>query len=99
MILFFRKTVPHFFSIEKVFFAVADKLQGRMPIQKIFLRHHTSSLSNVIKNLMFARRQKDHLYHVTGDVHYLVLALPARRSILTIHDCVFLQRHRGLKKW
>jgi glycosyltransferase involved in cell wall biosynthesis len=99
MILFFRKTVPHFFSIEKVFFAVADGLQRKMTIRKVFLPHHTSSIRNVISNLIFARRQKDSLYHVTGDVHYLVLSLPSRRSILTIHDCVFLHRHRGIKKW
>ena len=91
--------MPHFFSIEKVFFAVADGLQRKMTIRKVFLPHHTSSIRNVISNLIFARKQKDSLYHVTGDVHYLVLSLPSRRSILTIHDCVFLHRHRGIKKW
>ena len=99
MILFFRKTVPHFFSIEKVFFAVAEKLQAQVSIKKVFLPYHTSSVPNMIRNLAFARKQKDTVYHVTGDVHYLVLALPSKRSILTIHDCVFLHRHQGFKRW
>jgi glycosyltransferase involved in cell wall biosynthesis len=99
VILFFRKSVPHFFSIENVFFAVADQLQLEVPIKKVFLPYHTSSIRNVIRNLFFAHNQRDSVYHVTGDVHYLVLALPGRKSILTIHDCVFLHRHHGFKKW
>jgi glycosyltransferase involved in cell wall biosynthesis len=39
------------------------------------------------------------IYHVTGDIHYIVLGLPGRNTILTIHDCVFLYKRKGLKKW
>ena len=50
-------------------------------------------------NLMFAKKQKADVYHVTGDVHYAVLALPKNRTILTIHDCIFLYQYSGLKRW
>jgi glycosyltransferase involved in cell wall biosynthesis len=99
MILFFRRSVGHFFSIEKVFFTVVKELESQIPVKKVFLPHHTSSVTNIIKNLLFARKQKDNLYHVTGDVHYLVLSLPSKKAILTIHDCVFLHRHSGIKRW
>lgn len=50
-------------------------------------------------NLMFAKKQKADVYHVTGDVHYAVMALPKNRTILTIHDCIFLYQYSGLKRW
>ncbi len=99
MIFFFRKTVPHFFSIEKVFFAVSDQLKSRMTVSRVFLPHYSSSIISVVKNLIFARKQKGELYHITGDVHYLVLVLPKNKTILTIHDCVFLHHYKGVKKW
>ena len=36
--------------------------------------------------------------HITGDVHYLALALPRRRLVLTIHDCAVLHRLRGWRR-
>jgi glycosyltransferase involved in cell wall biosynthesis len=39
------------------------------------------------------------LFHITGDIHYAVLALPKSRTVLTIHDCSLLKknRHRPLR--
>ena len=99
VVLFFRKPVPHFFSIEKIFSAVADQLQVHMTVRKSILPYHTSSIAKIIKNLLFARRQKANVYHVTGDVHYVVLALPRHKVMLTIHDCIFLHQYSGLKRW
>jgi glycosyltransferase involved in cell wall biosynthesis len=42
---------------------------------------------------------KKGLFHITGDVHYAVLALPRNTTVLTIHDLVFLESHRGIKKY
>ena len=35
--------------------------------------------------------------HITGDVHYLALGLPKRKTILTITDCVGPRFLKGLK--
>lgn len=48
--------------------------------------------------MIFAGKTKADIYHITGDTHYVVLALPAKRTILTIHDCVFLRNTTGLKR-
>jgi len=37
--------------------------------------------------------------HVTGDVHYLTYLLDPRRTVLTILDCVTLERLHGVKRW
>jgi glycosyltransferase involved in cell wall biosynthesis len=99
LVLFFRKPVPHFFSIEKVFLSVAEQLDQQLDIKKSFLPHYTSSIRKILSNLIFARRQKGDVYHVTGDVHYVVLGLPRKRVVLTIHDCVYLHQYSGIKKW
>jgi glycosyltransferase involved in cell wall biosynthesis len=36
--------------------------------------------------------------HVTGDVHYLAMALEGRRTVLTIHDCGFEQLPPGRRR-
>jgi glycosyltransferase involved in cell wall biosynthesis len=99
VVLLFRKPVPHFFSIEKIFSAIADQLEKRVTVKKSILPYYTSSITNIFKNLLFTRRQKADVYHITGDIHYAVLALPKNRVLLTIHDCVFLHQYSGVKKW
>jgi glycosyltransferase involved in cell wall biosynthesis len=59
---------------------------------------HKISLTTFIKNLGFAAKLKADIYHVTGDIHYAVLVLPAKRTILTIHDCGFVYQNKGLKR-
>ncbi len=51
-----------------------------------------------LHNMAHAARIRGELHHVTGDVHYVALALPAGRTILTIHDCVSLNRLKGLRR-
>lgn len=99
VVLFFRKPVPHFFSIEKIFNSVAEKLQQEVNVKKSILPFYTSSIKKILANLSYARKQKGDVYHVTGDVHYVVLALKKNRTILTIHDCIFLFQYTGVKRW
>ena len=59
---------------------------------------YTSSITGMIRNIAFARKIRGDIFHVTGDVHYVVLALPRKKTILTIHDSVFIRESRGLKR-
>jgi glycosyltransferase involved in cell wall biosynthesis len=56
-----------------------------------------------IKNLFFVygktRGDNRSIFHITGDVHYLIFVLPRNRSVLTIHDCGFVSRMTGVKRW
>jgi len=98
LISIFRKPNPDFFSIERVFATVCAHLDPVYEQKSVTLPFYNSSLTGIIRNLRFARRQKADIYHVTGDVHYVALALPRKKTILTIHDCVFLNRPPGLKR-
>ena len=58
------------------------------------------SFSNLFELRRFvSQRSADTIFHVTGDIHYAVFALPRQRTILTIHDCVFINKRKGLKGW
>jgi glycosyltransferase involved in cell wall biosynthesis len=94
----FRKTNPEFFSIERVFASISGRLDPAYEQRKVKLPFYNSSLTGFFRNLRFTRRLQADIFHVTGDVHYAVLALPRKKTILTIHDCVFLNRPRGLKR-
>jgi glycosyltransferase involved in cell wall biosynthesis len=96
--LIYRKKNPLFFSIEKVFRLVVPFLKKTFLINEISLPFHSSSFSAVIKNIFFIRKGDADLYHVTGDVHYAVLLLPKERTLLTVHDLVFIEYTKGYKK-
>jgi glycosyltransferase involved in cell wall biosynthesis len=42
-----------------------------------------------------ARRHAGRINHITGDVHFLAMALPRGGTILTIHDCALLKILKG----
>jgi glycosyltransferase involved in cell wall biosynthesis len=94
----FRKPNPLFFSLERVFATVSAQLGRDYEQRRITLPLYSSSLTAIFRNLRFTRRLKGDIYHVTGDVHYAVLALPRRKTVLTIHDCVFLNRPAGFRR-
>ncbi|MDP4244615.1 MAG: glycosyltransferase family 1 protein [Bacteroidota bacterium] len=96
--LLFRRPNPNFFSIEKIFAQLCVDPAWELPTEKAYVPSPSSSLRAILKNLWFVRRQRADIYHVTGDIHYAVLALPSKRVLLTIHDCVFMHRSSGLKR-
>ncbi len=96
--LIFRKTNPLFFSIEKVFGSILDDLKKKITLESTYMPCYNSSLADMARNMAFARKFRADVFHVTGDVHYVVMALPAGKTILTIHDSVFIRESKGLKK-
>jgi len=94
----FRKKDPLFFSIEKVFSGLIRSLRSDFDTRVASVPHYSSSVRNIAANIRAVRKYKAAVYHVTGDIHYAVFGLPGKRTILTIHDCVFLQQASGIKK-
>jgi glycosyltransferase involved in cell wall biosynthesis len=94
----FRKKNPLFFSIERVFASVIKGMSSDIDVRTFDVPCYSSSLKEIIANLRAVRKPDAEIYHVTGDIHYVVLGLPRRKTVLTIHDCVFLQQAAGVKK-
>ncbi|MBO0952319.1 glycosyltransferase family 4 protein [Fibrella forsythiae] len=82
------------FSIEGLFSRLAERIAylQRYEAASVYAPHMTLRLWGLWQNLRFARRLRADIYHITGDVHYLMLLLPPKQTVLTIHDCVSLER-------
>jgi glycosyltransferase involved in cell wall biosynthesis len=100
--LLFRQP-GRFFSIERIFQQLRPILEHSLRVNTTEAAYSRMSPHGVLANIRSAQKCKADIYHVTGDIHYVVLGLPRRRTLLTIHDCVFLYSATGIKgrvlKW
>ncbi len=96
---FQRKAGPRHFSVERLFedvrLVMADDIEvdlhiNRFPSRGVFAR---------VYDAISAWRHRGPVNHVLGDVHYLTWFLPRRRTILTVLDCVSLERLTGVRLW
>lgn len=95
----FRRQNPSFFSIEKVFEILNPYLKEKCQLSLRHFPFYTRGALTIVRNLFFLRgTSKSDVYHITGDIHYAIWALPRNRTILTIHDCVFLHNTSGIKR-
>jgi glycosyltransferase involved in cell wall biosynthesis len=78
-----RETPP---SIENVFYNLGNSLTERGYDVKFFHLSNRGRFFQLIELLLFVKRHKPSVYHVTGDIHWISLFLPRNRTILTIHD-------------
>jgi glycosyltransferase involved in cell wall biosynthesis len=101
--LIYRKKSSGFFSIEKVFGLVSNTIQhstnNSIEPQRIELPFTSKGIVPICLNLLYLLQFKKGLFHITGDVHYAVLALPKKSTVLTIHDLVFLESSWGIRKY
>jgi len=99
--LIFRRRRPEGFSIETLFDALYDRLRvDGVKINRLELPYVSSGLFNVFRNALFVlRSRKGAVIHITGDVHYAGLLCPFLKTVITVHDCIVLQRGRGFKKF
>jgi glycosyltransferase involved in cell wall biosynthesis len=66
--------------------------------KQIRLPFPSSNVLFILFNLYYLLRFRSGLFHISGHVHYAILALPKSSTILTIHDLVFLQTYKGVRK-
>jgi len=98
-IIFVERKPSASVSIERVFRQIAKDL----PPDRFDIEFQSVPFGNgiaaIIKNLLFFRKVPGDIYHITGDIHYMSLVLPRKKTILTIHDLVFLRRRTGLRRF
>ncbi len=74
------------FSIERVFDTLYPELKKYRDVRRIYLKYFSGSPLCILKNLIYIHKNKSAINHITGHVHYCALALPAKNTIITIHD-------------
>ena len=100
VVVIFRSKLLKYHSIENVFDTIRDELSAHHEVEYVSVEKAGFRLANIFfLRKLVKSRSRDTIYHVTGDIHYAVFALPRKRSVLTIHDCVFINKRKSLRGW
>lgn len=95
-----RRPFPDQFSIEILFESLCAEFKKLgCDVSLLIAPHYSKGLWPRMQDVLWAHRVRGDICHVTGDVHFLALGLPHRRTVLTIHDCFQLERLTGFKRW
>jgi glycosyltransferase involved in cell wall biosynthesis len=94
----YRKREGIYFSIEKIFAGISAIVAKQTEVKEATVPYSRLLPQNIWRNLRYVGRLKADIYHITGDAHYLALGLPGRRTVLTVHDCVFMYQSSGIKR-
>jgi glycosyltransferase involved in cell wall biosynthesis len=93
----YRKKNPVFFSIERIFHAIAQKIHddygSEFDLRSVELPFPTG-LRTILPNIRFTRKHQRSINHITGDVYYALLGCRRKNiNIMTVHDCVALYKY------
>lgn len=89
-----RQPRPGAFSIENLFHTIAETLRQS---GETIIEYEMGPRSQLLSDILALRNLHADIYHVTGDVNYLVPLLPRRKTVLTVHDIGHYLF--GLKRW
>jgi glycosyltransferase involved in cell wall biosynthesis len=95
---FERRPMAGQFSMERVFRDVREALPADVRPRVVTARFASRGFWRRVFNTLEAAFRQGDVNHITGDVHYLALFLKGRKTLLTIHDCVSLERLSGLRR-
>lgn len=96
---FLRRPGSDAYSLERVYEDVRAYLPADIQVSTWTSRFLSRGLFGRVYDIMRARYHQGDVNHVIGDVHFLTYLLDRRRTVLTILDCVSLERLRGIKRW
>ncbi len=94
----FRRPQPGgFYSIERSFDAIWPELvrQGGR-LERITAVCASKGLWPRLRILAQMAAMRADVFHLTGDIHFAALALPGKKTILTVHDCGFMRHPNPL---
>ncbi|NDV63034.1 glycosyltransferase family 4 protein [Puniceicoccales bacterium CK1056] len=97
--LFFRDSRTGKQSIERLFSSLTVHFEKVFEVDTVHLPNRPGSVPGMAGNIKFARKKGKGVLHITGDAHYIVPFLKRGATVLTIHDCGYLKRLRGIKKF
>ncbi|MEQ8693687.1 MAG: glycosyltransferase [Pseudomonadales bacterium] len=96
---FTRRPAPGAFSIERVFNDLRASLPAWVTVRVAQNAYLSRGILPRLRDAWAARNQQSQVNHIVGDVHYLAMFLPRSRTVLTVHDTLFLERERGMKRF
>ena len=93
---FNRAPRPGNHTFEQLFGCIRRELEKQANV----ISYDLPSGLNPLQAIRWAQRRAGDINHITGDVNYLAYGLPAKRTLITVHDLGHYSRTlKGLKKW
>jgi len=97
-VVYIERKFWEFVSIEKVFRRITEGLNDEKYEISFVQMPFGNGFTDILKNLFFFQKPKADIFHITGHIHYLALVLPAKKTLLTIHDLGFLHTRKGFRR-
>jgi len=96
-VIFIRRRYREgYYSIEELFHAIAGEMRKHIEV----VEDENGTRWDIILDAWRLRKMNADIYHVTGDINYMVLLLPWHKTVLTVTDIGhFLFGVRGLRRW
>ena len=96
---FNRKPRPHGnYSIEGFYKQIREALKDKIEFTVIECPYESNGFFKRLYNALYAAFKQGGINHVTGDVNFLNLFFRKKKNIITILDCVLLDRLTGIKQ-
>lgn len=92
-----RKPKEGTFSMEHLFEDIRKELPADICVATYVNPYASRGFWRRAVGMARVRLHQGDLNHITGDIHFLTILLQRKKNILTIHDCVTLERLQGLK--
>jgi glycosyltransferase involved in cell wall biosynthesis len=88
IVFFHRKLRPGWQSIEQSFAPLIEELRKEHQVDVYHLPYSEGYPLQLLKNIIYVRKHacSDGINHISGDVHYCILGLLGKKSVVTIHD-------------
>jgi glycosyltransferase involved in cell wall biosynthesis len=86
-------------SVERLFGDIRAQLPSTIRVKLVVSQYPSNGLFKRIYNICEAGLLQGEVNHVTGDCHFLTYLLNRKRTILTILDCVMMERLRGIPRF
>lgn len=88
------------YSIGAVFNTIISAIQNSFDVIETFSPSPFANCFSILRNGIYARihQRKQGINHITGDVHYLLYFLDGRRTVVTVHDIMYYDCLKGIKK-
>jgi len=100
-ITYFHRHPKAGFSMGKVSQTYIQEIEKKWNVRQLYVPCYRATPANCFRNIafIFLNRNKNGINHITGDIHYGILALIGCKSVLTVHDTCGMENKNPIKKF
>lgn len=99
VVQFMRKPLGGGFSVERVFEDIRRVFPKTIDVEVYISPYPSIGIWRRAAGMLNAIFHQGDINHVTGDVHFLSILMRRRSTVLTVLDCVALERLSGWRYW